>query len=90
MAYHSDKNISKAIELCLSDDETVLLADGFELAFLGIARQFGKPFAVYDRARCVAKLIDGDMTHEEAEEYFSINVEGAWMGENTPAFLTLV
>ena len=88
--YHDNPNISKAIELCLSDSETVILADGFEPAFLGIARQFGKPFAVYDREQCISTLIDGDMTPEEAEEYFSVNVEGAWMGENTPAFVVVV
>jgi hypothetical protein len=30
------------------------------------------------------------MSIEEAEEYFSYNVEGAWVGENTPAFIKLV
>jgi hypothetical protein len=28
------------------------------------------------------------MTNEEAEEYFEFNVQGAWMGETTPAFIT--
>jgi hypothetical protein len=28
-----------------------------------------------------------DMTSEEAEEYFEFNVQGAYVGENTPAFL---
>jgi hypothetical protein len=27
------------------------------------------------------------MSEEEAEEYFQYNVEGAWVGENTPIFL---
>jgi hypothetical protein len=29
------------------------------------------------------------MTHEEAEEYFSFNVEGAYVGEQTPVFLEM-
>ena len=27
------------------------------------------------------------MSYVEAEEYFQFNVESAWVGENTPAFL---
>jgi hypothetical protein len=27
------------------------------------------------------------MTEEEAEEYFQFNVEGAWVGDNTPVFI---
>jgi hypothetical protein len=30
------------------------------------------------------------MEPEEAEEYFQYNVEGSWVGEATPVFLTLL
>jgi hypothetical protein len=70
----------------LSEDETILLADGFESAFIGIARQFNTAFAVYDRDKCI-EILTENMSHEEAEEYFQYNVEGAYVGENTPAFL---
>lgn len=72
-------------------EESVLLADGFEPAFLGLGRQFTKPpFAVYDRAACLAILRERDgMTAEEAEEFFAFNVEGGWHGEQTPVFVTL-
>lgn len=81
------KNIQEILENCLHDDETVLLADGFEDAFIGIGRQFGKAFAVYNRFQCIELLIKEGMSEEEAEEYFSFNVEGAYVGENTPIFL---
>jgi hypothetical protein len=78
----------KIEDLPLADDEEITLADGFEDAFLGVARQFGKPFAIYDREKCIDILVNRDgMSPEEAEEYFQFNVEGAWVGENTPAFL---
>jgi hypothetical protein len=78
----------KIEDLPLADDEEITLADGFEDAFLGIARQFGKPFALYDREKCIDILVNRDgMSDEEAEEYFQFNVEGAWVGENTPMFL---
>lgn len=80
------KKIKKILEENLSEEETVLLADGFENAFVGIGRQFGKPMAVYDRKKCI-KILMEDMSYEEAEEYFGFNVEGAWVGEQTPVFL---
>jgi hypothetical protein len=79
--------IQETLEQSLADDETVHLADGFEVAFIGVARQFNKPFAVYDRIKCLAVLMEQGMELHEAEEYMSFNTEGAWVGENTPAFL---
>ena len=71
------------------EDNEILLADGFEDAYMGIARQFTKtPLAIYDRNKCIDILVNRDgMSEEEAEEYFQYNVEGAWVGENTPMFL---
>lgn len=71
------------------DETQTLLADGFEDAFVGMAQQFNKYFAIYDRAKCIQILIERDgMTHEDAEEFFEFNTQGAWVGETTPAFLT--
>jgi len=81
------KTLQETLENCLYDDETVKLADGFEDAFVGIGRQFGKPMAVYNKFKCIELLIKEGMSEEEAEEYFQYNVEGAWVGENTPIFL---
>jgi hypothetical protein len=78
--------IQNTISLCGCEDEEIMLADGFEDAFLGIATQFDNKFAVYDRAKCI-EILARDMSYEDAEEYFQFNVEGAWVGEGTPAFL---
>ena len=71
-------------------DEDVLLADGFDAAFVGLAERCGSvPVAVYDRARCIQVLVARDgMSEEEAEEYFDFNVLGAYVGERTPWFIT--
>jgi len=63
-----------------------LFMDGFDDAIVGVATQYTKaPLVVYDRDKCLQVLIDRDgMTYEEADEYFSYNCEGAWLGENTP------
>jgi hypothetical protein len=80
--------IQETVEACLADDETVSLADGFEQAFVGIARQFNKVMAVYDLTKCLAILMEQGMDLDSAKEYMEFNVTGAWVGENTPAFLT--
>lgn len=66
-----------------------LKADGFEGAVLGCAWRCGQPpVIVYDYDKCVEILMERDgMDHEEAEEWMSYNVEGAWVGLGTPIFL---
>lgn len=70
-------------------NEQALLADGFDAALLGIAERCAQPtLAVYDAERCIEILMEqSEMDYEEAEEFFSFNVLGAWMGEHTPLFL---
>ena len=80
----STTKIQNAIDSCLGEDQEITLANGYEDAFVGIATQFNKVFAVYDRAKCI-DILAKDMSYDEAEEYFQFNVEGAWVGESTPA-----
>ena len=70
----------------------VMLADGFEEAFIGLCSRFGlETVAAFDRDKCLEVLVQRDgMSYEEAEEYFEYNVIGAWVGDQTPVFLTLV
>lgn len=80
--------IQSTIDIACGEDDKILLADGFEDAFVGIATQFNRKFSVYDREKCIDILIVRDgMTNDEAEEYFQYNVEGSWVGESTPAFI---
>ena len=67
-----------------------LTFDGFEDALIGIAsQQHKRPLAVYDRDKCLQILQERDgLNPQEAEECFSFNTEGAWVGENTPLILT--
>ena len=74
----------------IEGDPEVVLADGFEEAFAGVVYGKGRdnPVVCYDRRECLAILMERDgMSHEEAEEFFSFNVEDAWVGEATPMFL---
>ena len=67
--------------------DSLLIPDGFEEAFVGFCTQFNNTFALFDRHRCIKILIDDGMTEEEAEEYFEYNIQGAWVGNTTPAFI---
>jgi hypothetical protein len=67
-----------------------LFADGLERALIGYVERFGvEPIALYDREKCLEILMEDGMTYEEAEEYFSYNVVGAWVGTSTPAFAVI-
>jgi hypothetical protein len=71
-------------------NEEILLADGFEDALIGYCQVFSKTIAIYDEAKCIGILMKRDgMSEEDALEYFSFNVTGAYVGENTPGFATL-
>ena len=60
----------------------MLLADGFEDAFIGVAVCNGNRCAVYDQAKCIEILMERDgMTHEDAVEYFDYNVLGSLSDE---------
>ena len=70
------------------DGGSVLLADGFDDAFLGIGMQFHNAVAVYDREKCIDILVAGGMQYDEAVEFFMYNVQGAYVGSQTPIYLT--
>jgi len=73
----------------IGDDEA-LFFDGFDDAIIGLgSQQYRGPFVVYDREKCIGILVGQGMTREEAEEYFSFNTEGAWVGDRTPIIVAM-
>ena len=74
------------------DLDKILLADGFEEAFMGIVESFGTaPKACYNLEQCLDILMARDnMTYDEAVEYLEFNVTQAYAGEHTPAFLNVM
>jgi len=69
-------------------DSSLLFADGFDEAIIGIAQQFNTISVAYDKKQCITILMK-DMNQLEATEYFEYNVVGAYVGENTPTFITI-
>ena len=71
-------------------EEEFTQADGFDGALLGTFydKIGGEYRLVYSRQQCINILVERDeMTHEEANEYFDFNVEGAYIGGKTPIWV---
>ena len=72
-------------------NEDALFADGFEDALLGYVERFGAdPVPLYDLPRCIEILMAQGLTYEAAAEHFYFNIIGAWVGDGTPAFATIL
>lgn len=73
------------------DGEALLFANGYDSAIVGIGLREGVEIVAYDSVEVVRILRHRDgMSQEEAESFFEYNVLGAWMGERTPIFLTII
>lgn len=75
-------------------DEELLFLDppSLDAAIIGVASSSpGRPCLVcYDRNKVINLMADQDgMTLEMAEEHFSFNALGAWMGDRTPVFVEI-
>ena len=63
-----------------------LTLDGFDDAYVGfIDRRWttseSGPVACYSRSKCIEKLMDDGMSHEEAEDFFEALIEGCGVGD---------
>jgi hypothetical protein len=70
----------------LDDEQDIMLADGLDEAFIGITED-EPPRAVYDSQKVISILIRDGMTYDEAQEFFSFNIECAYVGPGTPLIL---
>lgn len=71
----------------LDPDETLFMdGDGMDEAIIGVCYQFGRPPVIaYDREKVLEALVrDGEASWDEAEEHWSYNMVGAWVGDYTP------
>ena len=59
----------------------------FEEAFLGVMVD-EPPLAIYSEEKVIDVFVERDgMTYDEAVEYYHFNVQGAYIGEQTPIFI---
>tara|TARA_R110002126_G_scaffold119568_2_gene260584 strand:+ start:5469 stop:5789 length:321 start_codon:yes stop_codon:yes gene_type:complete len=100
MAKVKKKTLKEKLNDYLQDsEESVMLYDNYEDAFVGLGyQQYKGPVAIYDAKKCVEILIEEYMLDPECEsremaeqmavEYFEYNSVGAWYGEGTPIFMS--
>lgn len=62
-------------------DEEFLIANGFDDAIIGVDESSMR--LIYSKKKCI-EILTKDMSEEDALEYFSYNVSGAYVGEKTP------
>jgi hypothetical protein len=62
-------------------EEEFLKADGFDEAVIGVDDMSMR--LIYSVSKCI-EILMRDMSQEDALEYFSYNVSGAYVGEKTP------
>jgi hypothetical protein len=68
-------------------DQTLFI-DGCDQAVVGLASRCGQPpIVIYSHEKLVSKFVDDGMTADEAEEWVSYNITGAWMGPGTPGVM---
>ena len=74
------------------DDREILYCDGLEDAFVGLSMRFGDgPLATYDIEKIIRILMERDgMDEPSAREFYGFNILGAWVGDRTPVFITLI
>lgn len=78
--------LREPIELSPDTCPDTMAVCGFDHCVLGLT---SKQLLVYDQDAMVEHLVARDgMTHKEAQEFFDYNIEGAYVGEYTPIFMT--
>lgn len=68
--------------------EGTLVADGWEDALIGFGWRLNTPIAVYDRAKILELMMADGTSEEDADEFISFNIEGAYVGQGTPLLVT--
>lgn len=64
-------------------------AEQFDSCIVGVVYRCGMdPVVCYDEEKVIQSLEQSGMDREEAEEFFSFNTAGAYVGPQTPVFLT--
>lgn len=83
--------VDQVSDEAFNDDDSngLLLMDGYDDCIVGLVTRFNDTFVLYDHAKVVAKLMQSGMSEEDANEFISVNQQGAWMGKNTVGFLHL-
>jgi hypothetical protein len=75
-------------ELCDRYSSDLLFADGFDSAIIGVATGLDFPRVVYSTEKMEKLLVEQGMTIEDAIEYLEFNTYGAYVGKDTPIYVS--
>ena len=78
------ERVEQLKEAIAEHNPKALFADGHDHAIMGYSSD-GK--VIYSVDQIIGGLMNGGMTEEEALEYFSFNIECAYVGEYTPIYM---
>ena len=80
--------IEELIAMYGEESETMMLVNGMDRAFVGVAIPFGEKIrAVYEIGKIIEILQDQGMSNDDAEEYFDFKIACSCVGEQTPIFM---
>jgi hypothetical protein len=68
------------------EEQDLMIADGLDFAIIGVAECAGYHRVCYSTSAVISGLVEQGMEHSEAEEYFSYNIQGAFIA-NGPIFV---
>lgn len=75
-------------ELADDYDHPLVVLDGLDEALIGLATVPGQPIRLaYDVGQIIEIVMSWGCTQEEAEEYYSFNIECLYIGEGTPVLV---
>jgi hypothetical protein len=70
-------------EILLLDEEK------YDDAIVGIVYKTTGMIAVYDTIKII-EILNQEMSYDEAVDYYEFNIEGSYMGDKTPIYMTLL
>lgn len=72
----------------LAGEDSIVFADGYDAALIGVGCHDGRSIAVYDQRGVIDILRQRDgMSLGDAIEFFEYNIQEARFGENMPIFV---
>lgn len=85
------ETIREKLDDLLVDGYTVMEPSKYDAAIIGIVeRNDIETVVAYDLEKVIDILMEDGMEEHEAIEFYMNNIVGAWMGDYTPAFVTLI
>lgn len=83
--------MSKLREFLTEIDPDILMVDGHDEAFLGVAQTKDGVIAIYSMDAVIINLMNDDMmSFEDATEFAEFNIFTAYHGPRTPIFVDII